>query len=160
MGMVEPLKFSIEPANFRDLSALQRLEKQCFEADAWSILDLLGVLTFPATVRYKAVLGQEMIGFAAGDIRNQQQVGWIITIGVQPGFRHQGVARALLSTCERHMPVPRIRLCVRLSNRSAIDLYQRAGYQQLEIWKQYYVGGEDALVMEKEMPEIQARRED
>ena len=149
--MNELLAFSIEPANFRDLSALQRLEKACFDLDAWSFLDLLGVLTLPAMVRFKAVIDQEMIGFAAGEIRGVQQTGWIVTIGVQPRFRRLGVARALLEICEQHLPVPRIRLCVRISNRPAIDLYQTSGYRQVEIWHQYYRGGEDALVMEKDM---------
>ena len=150
--MFDSIRFSIEPANLRDLATLQELEKICFDSDAWSMLDLLGVLTFPAMVRYKAVFGQEMIGFAAGEIRRPQEAGWIITLGVHPGFRRQGVARALLSSCEQHMPVPRLRLCVRLSNHPAIDLYQKAGYQQVELWKQYYRNGEDAVVMEKEMP--------
>ncbi len=149
--MIEPFEFSIVPANFRDLSALQRLEKECFDLDAWTILDLVGVLTFPAMVRLKAVSGGDMIGFAAGEIRDHRETGWIITIGVRPGFRRLGVARALLKACEEHMTVSRIRLCVRISNRPAIELYQTAGYRQVEIWKSYYIGGENASVMEKEM---------
>jgi ribosomal protein S18 acetylase RimI-like enzyme len=36
-----------------------------------------------------------------------------------------------------------------LSNHGAIALYQREGYQTIDVWKAYYSDGEDAMVMEK-----------
>jgi nitroreductase len=47
------------------------------------------------------------------------------------------------------MNQPKVRLCVRKSNAGAVDLYLREGYKPVDLWKSYYVGGEDALVMEK-----------
>ena len=37
-------KFKIENASWRDLMALNALEKLCFNQDAWPLLELLGVL--------------------------------------------------------------------------------------------------------------------
>lgn len=108
--------FSVVPAKLKDLGALQRLEKECFAQDAWTILDLIGVLTLPDTIRLKAVAGDEMIGFVAGDIRRNEKVGWITTIAVSPKYRQQGVGMALLSICEDQLPFPNIRLSVRRSN--------------------------------------------
>lgn len=113
------------------------------------MLDLIGVLTLPSTVRLKAVIDEKMVGFVSGDPRQRQRVGWITTIAVLPEFRKKGIARRLLSSCEREMGMPRVRLCVRRSNNEAHRLYLRAGYQQVEIWKKYYVGKEDAIVFEK-----------
>lgn len=141
--------FSVVPAKLKDLGALQRLEKECFAQDAWTILDLIGVLTLPDTIRLKAVAGDEMIGFVAGDIRRNEKVGWITTIAVSPKYRQQGVGMALLSICEDQLPFPNIRLSVRRSNLSAIRLYQRFGYVPVDVWQKYYSGGEDALVYEK-----------
>ncbi|RME07141.1 MAG: N-acetyltransferase, partial [Anaerolineae bacterium] len=139
-------------ATLRDLGALRRLEKACFEADAWPLLDLIAVLTFPAVIRLKAVNAEEeIIGFIAGDVRASQNLAWIATLGVLPAYRRRGVGRLLLQTCESMLPVPRVRLSVRVDNRAAIHLYRQSGYQQVGIWPRYYNGGVDALVMEKEL---------
>ena len=56
----------IQTASLLDLGALRRLERACFEKDAWPLLDLVAVLTWPEVVRLKAVDSGEMIGFVAG----------------------------------------------------------------------------------------------
>jgi ribosomal protein S18 acetylase RimI-like enzyme len=132
---------------------LQRLEQICFEKDAWPMLDLLTVLTFPATVRFKAVVGETMAGFISGDQRPRQQVGWITTIAVLPEYRQKGIAKALLIACEQEMGLPLVKLCVRRTNIPAQNLYQGMGYQHVDTWKRYYADSEDAWVYEKKIPE-------
>lgn len=139
----------IQPASLRDLNALRKLEQACFEKDAWSLLDLMAVLTWPDVIRLKAVEGGEMVGFVAGDPRPSQDVGWIATIGVDPRYQHRGIGRALLRACEDQMKFSRSKLTVRMSNDNAISLYEQEGYRTVDIWKQYYNDGEDGLVMEK-----------
>lgn len=138
-------------ASLRDLGALRRLESLCFEKDAWSILDLVAVLTWSDVVRLKAVIGNEMVGFVAGDPRPAQNSGWIATIGVDPRYQRQGIGRALLLACEARMKFPRVKLTVRISNEKAISLYEKEGYRTVDIWKRYYNDGEDGLVMEKRL---------
>jgi ribosomal protein S18 acetylase RimI-like enzyme len=140
---------SIEPASIRDLTALRSLEKVCFPKDAWPLMDLIGVLTFPAVIRLKAVSGKEMVGFIAGDIRRLEGVAWIATVAVLPDYRGRGIGSALLQACEDKIPLKRIRLCVRVSNDTAIRLYERRGYARVGEWSRYYQDGESALVMEK-----------
>lgn len=141
----------IVPASWRDLNALRHLEQVCFPLDAWPLWDLIGVLTLPNVVRLKAVAGEEMAGFVAGEVRRGQQLAWIATIGVLPEYRGRGIAAALLERCEALLEVPTVRLNVRVSNATAIRLYQRFGYQKVGLWPGYYQDGEDALVMEKEI---------
>ena len=133
----------------RDLNALRKLEKACFEKDAWPLFDLIAVLTFPDVVRLKAVKAGEMVGFVAGDPRPSQGFSWIATIGVLPNHRRQGIGRNLLQACEAQLKTPRLRLSVRASNQAAIHLYEQEGYRTLDIWKAYYNDGENAIVMEK-----------
>lgn len=142
----------IQPAGIRDLGALRRLEHACFEKDAWPLLDLIAVLTWPDVVRLKAVENGELIGFVAGDPRPSEGVSWIATIGVDPRYQRRGVGRALLQACEEKTTLPRVRLTVRLSNEPAISLYEKEGYRSVDIWKRYYNDGEDGLVMEKRLP--------
>jgi ribosomal-protein-alanine N-acetyltransferase len=139
----------ILPASLRDLGALRKLEQACFDKDAWPVLDLIAVLTFPEVVRLKAMLDGQMIGFVAGDPRRRDGWAWIATIGVDPRYQRRGVGRALLLACESRLNVPRVRLTVRLSNTGAISLYEKEGYKTIDIWKGYYVDGEDGIVMEK-----------
>jgi ribosomal protein S18 acetylase RimI-like enzyme len=135
-------------AGWRDLGALRQLEKVCFPKDAWPLLDLIGVLSLPNVVRIKAVRDNQMIGFIAGD-RKSSDLGWIATIGVLPAYRGRGIAGALLAECEIRLEVTHIRLNVRLKNTRAIQLYQKAGYQRIDIWPNYYQDGTDALIFEK-----------
>jgi ribosomal-protein-alanine N-acetyltransferase len=112
-------------------------------------LDLIGVLTFPNVVRLKADHAGRMVGFIAGDIRNHERISWIATIGVLPEYRGRGIGKQLLEACENKLPTERIRLCVRISNDVAIQMYRQNGYDTLTTWTKYYQDGEDALVMEK-----------
>jgi ribosomal-protein-alanine N-acetyltransferase len=139
----------ILPATFLDLNALIKLERTCFGADAWPLLDLIAVLTLANVVRLKAVDSGDMIGFAAGDPRPAEGFSWIATIGVAPQFRRQGVGRELLRACEARLSTPRLRLSVRLSNDAAIRLYREEGYVRVDVLQNYYKDGEAAIVMEK-----------
>jgi len=139
----------IESATWRDLKDLHQLEKDCFQLDAWPLLDILGVLTIPQIIRLKAVDHEKLVGFIAVDLRRSQQTAWIATLAVNSAYRKSGIGSALLRISEEEINLPRIRLSVRQSNQPAIRLYQKHGYQQIEVWKKYYKGGDDALVFEK-----------
>jgi ribosomal-protein-alanine N-acetyltransferase len=141
---------TVEPATWRDLNQLRNIEKVCFPQDAWPLWDLIGVLTLPNVVRLKAVTGDRMVGFIAGDLRPSQHLAWIATVGVLPEYRGRGIGEALIRACEEQLDTPTVRLSVRLSNEGAVRLYQRLGYQRVGIWPTYYEDGEDAVVMEKQ----------
>ena len=139
----------ILPANLRDLGSLRRVEQACFLKDAWPLLDLIAVLTWPEVIRLKAVEDGHMIGFIAGDPRPSDHMAWIATVGVLPAFQRRGIGRALLRECESRLTQRSIRLCVRVSNEPAIRLYQQEGYLSVDTWREYYNDNENALVMEK-----------
>lgn len=142
-------QFQIMPATWRDLGALRNLEQVCFPKDAWPLWDLIGVLTLPNMVRLKAVIGDDMVGFVAGDHRPSQKVSWIATICVLPEYRRLGIGEALLQACEAELPHQPVRLCVRVSNNAAQEMYRKMNYSVYDIWEKYYQDGEDALVMQK-----------
>jgi ribosomal-protein-alanine N-acetyltransferase len=144
-------KFVIEQAGWRDLLTLSALERTCFEHDAWPLAELMGVLTFPGIVRLRAAGDENLVGFIAGDPRRRENTGWILTLAVEPAWRRLGIAEALLTRCEAEMGMPVIKLTVRRNNLAAIKLYEKLGYQQIDIWSKYYRNGEDGLVLEKKM---------
>jgi [ribosomal protein S18]-alanine N-acetyltransferase len=143
--------FEIIPATWRDLGALRRLEKECFPVDAWPLLDLIGVLSMSNVIRLKAVSGDELVGFVAGDIKLREDLAWIATIGVLPTHRRQGIAAALLTECESLLNVSRVRLSVRTENKPAQGLYASFGYERVGLWPAYYQDRSDAIVYEKQL---------
>ncbi len=144
------MNFDIEEASWRDLGGVRRVEQECFGDDAWPLLDILAVLTLPGVVRLKATVGIEIAGFVGGEIKGSERIGWITTIGVMSAYRRRGIAAAMLAAAEARLATRKVRLCVRQSNLEALFLYWKFGYHQVDVWKRYYRGGEDALVMEKE----------
>ena len=144
--------FRIQEAGLRDILELYRLEKKCFPLDSWPLIDLFFALVFPGIVRLKAVSGGRMIGFGLGE--RSRRPAWIATLGVDPEFRRQGVGRRLLDALEMSLDRAAVRLCVRVSNTGARALYEGAGYREINRWKGYYRGGEDAVVMEKQLRPI------
>ena len=144
-------KYTIEKATWRDLLALSALEQACFGPDAWPLIELMGVLTFPGVVRYRALGEGNLVGFVAGDPRTKDNAGWILTLAVDENWRRMGIAQDLMARCEERLHMPRMKLTVRRGNSAAIRLYEKLGYEQVDIWTKYYRNGEDGLVFSKEM---------
>jgi ribosomal-protein-alanine N-acetyltransferase len=136
-------------ATWHDFNAVRRLEKVCFPMDAWPFWDIIGVLTLPDVLRMKAEIDGELVGFIAVDLRNRENLAWIAVVGVLPSYRRQGIAKALIKASETRLTVPYLRLSVRASNQAAQKLYEQLGYEAFDRWPRYYVGGEDAIVMQK-----------
>jgi ribosomal protein S18 acetylase RimI-like enzyme len=141
--------FQVERAGWQDLNDLRKLEDLCFGEDSWHLWDLIAVLTLPKIVRLKACVDDKMVGFIGGDPHPKEGIGWIATLGILPEYRRMGIAAALLEQCEQELSQPRLRLSVRRSNEAAIALYRKFGYQMIDVWRNYYHSGEDALVLEK-----------
>jgi N-alpha-acetyltransferase 10/11 len=138
-------------ASILDLNPLRKLEQESFAKDAWPFLDLIAVLTLPHVVRFKAMEGDQMVGFVAGDPHPNEGWGWIATIAVDQRYRRLGIGRALLHACENSLGVAHSRLTVRISNQIAVSMYEKEGYATTDIWKAYYNDGEDGILMEKEL---------
>jgi ribosomal protein S18 acetylase RimI-like enzyme len=136
-------------ASILDLNSLRKLEQESFGKDAWPLFDLIAVLTFAEVIRFKAVEDNQMVGFIAGDPHPREGWGWIATLAVDSRYQRRGIGSALLHACENRLGVPRARLTVRLSNQTAISMYEKEGYVTADIWKSYYNDSEDAMLMEK-----------
>lgn len=164
MSASHPILTSIVAASWRDFRDLLALERACFERDPWPWMDVLAALTFPETVRLKALAtngggppaegglganGSGMVGFVIGDRRRSQGVGWVASIGVHPAYQGRGVGARLLRACEAELATPKVRLTLRPSNHPARRLYETAGYLEVDRLRSYYNDGEDGIVMEK-----------
>jgi len=143
-------EIKISKASWRDFSQVMHLEKECFPLDVWPMLDIMGVLSFPWFVRIKAMEGDKVVGFIAGEIKKAKIEGWISTIGILPDYQRLGIGKQLLKACEIKLNVPYVKLSVRESSHGAVEFYKTMGYTVIGVLKKYYKGGEDALVMQKQ----------
>ena len=140
-------------ATWRDAWTLSQLDRAWFPpADAFGWLNYLSLLIWPGVAALKAVAGERIVGFVAGDPRRRQGFAIIVTLGVDPAWRRRGTGERLMRECEARFDLLRFRLQVRKSNAAAIRLYRRLGYTILGDLPHYYGDGEDGYLMEKAKP--------
>lgn len=71
-------------------------------------------------------------------------------IGVDPDLRKRGYGKELMMHLfdrAREAACEYMTLEVRASNEAALNLYQKMGFIQVNVSKNYYPDGEDAIVM-------------
>lgn len=99
--------------------------------------------------------GRRVFGYMCGRLNREEM--YILKLAVSENCRRYGIASRLLEESIRRAAskntVSAV-LDVRLSNRPAISLYRKHGFQTVGIRPKYYLDtGEDALVMRKQLKE-------
>ena len=127
------------------------LEAICF-ADPWSEKSVASELTNPLSLWLVALDDDRVAGY----VGSQSVMGEsdMMNVAVHPDYRRQGIAEKLclslveaLSGKGNHS----LTLEVRASNAPAKALYEKLGFQQVGLRKNYYRNPrEDALILRKE----------
>ena len=133
------------------VSQIAQLEAQCF-SDPWSEKSIASELENPLSLWLVAEENGQVYGYVGSQTVLDESD--MMNVAVDPGFRRQGIARALIETLIAElskMGSRCLRLEVRVSNENARALYARMGFQQLGLRKNYYHNPkEDALILGKE----------
>ncbi len=124
---------------------LANLHQKCFPNKPWSADDFRDLKNS----------GCEIIMSENGFIvyRIAVDEAEIITIGVNPDFRHQGIASAMVGIIEKTLKnqgVKKIFLEVASNNTPARKLYENSGFIQVGLRPKYY-DGMDAILMSKDI---------
>lgn len=132
-----------------DLEALVRLERESF-FDPWNMQMLSSLLFSPYDITRIAEEEGEVIAYF--NIRILGEEAELMRIAVRKEKRKSGMASLLmdqlLSLCKKR-GAKRISLEVRESNEAAIRLYQKHGFSECGLRKEYYqMPAESALIME------------
>ena len=133
------------------VSQIAQLEAQCF-SDPWSEKSIASELENPLSLWLVAEEDGQVYGYVGSQTVLDESD--MMNVAVDPRFRRQGIARALIETLIAElskMGSRCLRLEVRVSNENARALYARMGFQQLGLRKNYYHNPkEDALILGKE----------
>ena len=142
---------TIERMNETHVAAVTALERLCF-ADPWSEKSIASELKNPLALWLVAVEDGEVCGY----IGSQSVMGGsdMMNVAVHPDHRRKGVGEMLvLSLCDMLSGENTcLALEVRSSNAPAIALYEKLGFEQIGLRKNYYRNPkEDALILKKEL---------
>ena len=141
----------IEKMTADHVSAIAEIEKLCF-SDPWSENSISSELDNKLSYWLVAMEDDRVAGY----VGSQTVLGWtdMMNVAVHPDFRRRGIGEALVVQLEadlKTMDSQCLTLEVRESNAPAIALYEKLGFQQVGLRKNYYRNPkENALILRKE----------
>jgi len=141
---------SYRAATAFDLPVFVSLDKELFPYSPWSASQYKEEFSSPTRHFVVATdAAQNIIGYAGVFAPGQAEAD-VLTVGVIPSHRGQGIARQLMSMITNWATEQgsiAMMLEVKVDNSDAIGLYESLGYSKLNVRKDYFGAGLDALVM-------------
>ena len=144
----------IRKSAISDLEPAWKLDREVFKEDAWTLLDYIGVFTSPDICRFTALAEGEFAGFGASCMDQKENAVCLMNLAVHPKFQRRGIGRMLLDHIEKAFGPSDVYLYVDIENKNAIRLYEKAGYEHTGTIPAYYMTGNDALIMKKQISEV------
>ncbi len=139
---------AIRPARFRDLWAVERIQRSAFKPRlAYGLGTLLMLWLLPGVQFLVAGREGKIAGCVLGD-RHQGQAR-IVNLAVDPDARRQGIGKLLLAALEAAIPEGNAVLMVEQDNMAARALYAASGYAEIRQAWDYYGRGRHGVWMEK-----------
>ena len=139
---------TVERMKPEHVSRIAALEKECFSLP-WSENSIASELDNRLSLWLVAVDGETFLGYVGSQTVIDESD--VMNLAVHPDYRRQGIAEKLMEALEkglRERESKSLTLEVRASNVSAIALYEKLGFQQVGLRKNYYRNPkEDALIL-------------
>jgi ribosomal-protein-alanine N-acetyltransferase len=138
----------IAPARARDLWRVRNLQRRSFRRGlAYSISTLTLLWALPNVRFLVARHGDAILGCAIGDRSGGQSR--VINLAVDPDTRRRGIGERLLHALETALPHGDMILMVQEENAGARHLYEKAGYHNAGVGRNYYGRGQNGIWMRK-----------
>ena len=142
-------------ANAFDLPVFVSLDKELFPYSPWSASQYKEEFSSPTRHFFVAIDAEQNIIGYAGVFAPGEAEADVLTVGVIPTHRGKGIAKALMAMITnwaKEQGSIAMMLEVKVDNSNAIGLYESLGYSKLNVRKDYFGAGLDALVMRLDLP--------
>jgi ribosomal-protein-alanine N-acetyltransferase len=148
----ETSALTIRRLAYSDLPSVISIERRSFPTP-WSLAMFVLELSKPSGICLAAVEGDRLAGYLV--CSRYDSVWHLMNVAIAPERRREGFASRLIDhlfeQAEGKLPYT---LEVRMSNREAIQMYERFGFRSAGVRRRYYHdNGEDALIMWLEQPD-------
>jgi ribosomal-protein-alanine N-acetyltransferase len=141
-------RIEVRSATEADYAKIALLESECF-SEPWSEDSIRQTAEGDHAVVLVGCVDGEVVGY--GGMLVLYDEAEMLNLAVTSSARKAGVGRAImnaLSAVAKSRGATRLLLEVRVSNASAIRLYEGLGFGVITTRKGYYANGEDALIYE------------
>ena len=138
--------------NEAHVASVAAIEKECFGVDAWSEKSVASELTNQLSLWLVAVDGDRVAGYVGSQTVCDETD--MMNVAVTADYRRQGLGEKLVLALVEELKAigsQCLTLEVRDSNTPARTLYEKLGFQQIGLRKNYYKNPkEDAYILRKE----------
>lgn len=141
------MNFLIKKTSVEDLFILEKLEKSCFQEEAWNLSQIESHHQGQSSLLYLEESKSIHKGYLFY-LENQFELE-LLRIGVPFEFRRQGIAEKLIEALIQISGIREIFLEVKSENFPAIELYKKKGFIIFALRKKYYPDGKDAILMKR-----------
>lgn len=150
----------IRPAVMDDIDMIIAINVECLP-EHYPLSFWMEHLKKWGDIFYVAEVDNEIVGYVLSRIEEGHshfkggyiKMGHIISVAVREKFRRKGIATymilTLLNSLKTIHRAEEAFLEVRISNEPAVKLYEKLGFIVIKRLTQYYLDGEDALLMAK-----------
>ena len=123
--------------------------EQSIFTEGWSESSIRGELSNELSLWLVALDGDTVAGYVGS--QTVQDEADMLNLAVLPEYRGRGIAKRLCRALMGNLNAHSLTLEVRVSNEPAIRLYDKLGFKQVGLRKNYYLKPrEDALILRKE----------
>lgn len=145
------MNWTVEPMRPEDLAVCAAIEQHA--PDPWTETQMAEELSFEGARLFVVRRGDAIAGLAAFQLAADEAS--LNTVTIDPAFRRQGAARALLCGALEALKAEGAAMCfleVRSQNAPALALYDALGFSRAGLRKRFFTNPpDDAIVMNKEL---------
>lgn len=139
---------TLEPEHVHDV---YDISKEAFPLP-WSKEELIREIINPRAINLVALMDKEVVGYL--QCWYTQYDADLLNIAVKPVFKRQHIGKKLLMELMNMLNEKKVQnlfLEVRVSNIPAQSMYKNLGFIILTKREKYYINGEDAFIMNKQL---------
>ncbi|HAX61958.1 MAG TPA: ribosomal-protein-alanine N-acetyltransferase [Elusimicrobia bacterium] len=149
VNLQKDIEIEIRRVRIDDISAIAAIEKNSYP-DPWSVKMFERELQLEFSNFFAVIKDREIIGYVCfWTVSDEAQ---ITNITVKEKFRRKGLGSRIMKyiiNFAKAIEIKKMFLEVRASNYPALKLYEKFGFQEIDVRKRYYSNSDDAVIMSK-----------